>query len=118
MRKKPEELLRDRLVTLLQSEYPNTPYRFDLAADMVTTIGQATKNKRINGKWSKGWPDLIVLGKKKVLFLELKATETVVNSEHTRTQARIHLKIRKKKHKCVFCCGYDECSKILKLFLS
>ena len=115
--KKPEALLVDRIVTLLKSEYPNTPYRFDLAADMVTTIGQASKNKRINGKWSKGWPDLMIIGKRKVMFLELKATETVVNSSHTRTQAAVHLKIRKKKHNCMFCCGYEECSKLIKEFL-
>jgi len=116
--KKPEAVLVHRIVTLLQSEYPNTPYRFDLAADMVTTIGQAKKNKIINGKWSKGWPDLMIVGKKKVLFLELKATKKVLNSEHTRNQAAVHLKIRKKKHQCLFCCGFEECSKLIKEFLS
>jgi hypothetical protein len=82
-------------------------------------VGKAAgaKNKEIHGKWSRGYPDLFIAhckinkkGRIKYggLYVELKATKTVHDTEHTRQQAAYHAVLRHHGYKVTFACGYDE----------
>ena len=117
---KPEDLLVKRVSTYLSTVYSDIPFRFDLFADQVTTIGVARKNKALHGKWNRGYPDLIVLQATKkygALFIELKATKTVVNSEHTRRQRAYHEYLRLRGYKADFACGFEEAKKQIDAYM-
>jgi len=118
---KPEDILVKRVSTYLLTVYPSVPFRFDFAADMRTSIGVARKNKAIHGKWNKGYPDLIILQATKKyggLFVELKATKTVHNSEHTRRQRAYHEVLRLQGYKAEFACGFEESKKMIDDYMS
>ncbi len=109
-----------RVSAFLRAEYPDTIFRFDLAADVPLPMVHAKRGKALHGKFNKGYPDLFVAkckGKKGGLYLELKATTTVPNTEHTRRQAYIHSILRSCGYKVSFCCGYEECIKKIKKYL-
>lgn len=104
--KKPEELLVLRTANYLRMRYPNVPYRFD-QIDQISRVN-GRRNKEIHGKWSRGYPDLIIFGRKRPMLLELKATKTVHVSEHTKRQAAYHAVLRKLKYRVQFVCGFGE----------
>ena len=71
---KPEAELRRMLARWLQYQYPSVIYRFDLAADLKLTMGQARKHKELHPK--RGYPDLFIAeprGKYHGMYVELKA---------------------------------------------
>lgn len=53
-----EHQLYEKVARYLQIHYPDVIYRFDLAADLKLTVGQASKHKRLHPK--RGYPDLFV----------------------------------------------------------
>ena len=115
---KPEQLLAKRVAAHIKLKYPKQIFRFDTGADIYTNINSAKFNKELHGKFNKGYPDLLIPHLKKYkgnwrggIYLELKATKQVPNSEHTRRQAAIHAVLRSLGFECDFCCGYDECIK-------
>ncbi len=117
---KPEELLTKRVSNFIIENYNNIPFRFDNGADVKLPIQVAKALHALHGKWSKGYPDLFIATCRKGfggLFLELKATKTVINSEHTRTQAQYHAVLRHNGYRVDFCCGFDECTKKIKKYL-
>lgn len=117
---KPEQLLSTRMANVMKEDYPEIIYRFDIGADVPLPIQLAMRSKELHGKWNKGYPDMFIAQCKKKyggLYLELKATDTVPNSEHTRRQAYIHLVLRKAGYKVMFCCGFADCRKKLKKYL-
>jgi len=118
---KPEALLAKRVSNYLKMFYPDVPFRFDFAADMRTTIGVAKRNKEMHGKWSKGYPDLFIAKCTKKyggLYLELKATAKVPNTEHTRIQAAFHSILRQNGYKVKFVCGFEEACKQIDKYLT
>lgn len=119
-RVKPETVLTSRVANFLRLAYPTVIFRFDLAADMPLPMVHAKRNKELHGKFSRGYPDVfIAVGTKKFggLYLELKATATVPNTEHTRRQAYIHQLLRGFGFKVEFCCGYEDCISRLRKYL-
>jgi len=109
--KKPEQLLTTRVANYLRGDYPDIIFRVDLAADMPLPPALAKRNKEVHGKWSRGYPDLLICKVRKKyggLYIELKATPKVPNTEHTRRQAAYHVLLRKAGYKVTFACGYDE----------
>ena len=124
-RVKPEDLLVLRVANYIKTNYPDQPFRFD-QIDQVGKRG-GSKNKKIHGKWSKGYPDLWIphcLRNKKGrikfggLYVELKATKTVHDTEHTRNQKAYHEVLRAKGYRVTFACGYDEATAIIKGYLN
>ena len=53
-----EHNLYEQIARYLQQQYPNVIYRFDIAADLKLTPGQAAKHKRLHPK--RGYPDLFI----------------------------------------------------------
>lgn len=119
-RKTPESFLATRMSNFMFENYNNIPFRFDIGADVPLPIQIAKRAKELHGKWSRGYPDMLIATCRKGyggLYLELKATEVVADTEHTRTQSLYHAVLRKNGYKCVFCCGYEECTKYIKKYL-
>ena len=118
---KPETLLATRVAAYLRMHYPNIIFRFDLAADMPLPPHLAKRGKELHGERNnRGFPDLFVAWSSKKyggLYLELKAGDKVPNTEHTRRQASYHHRLRLAGYKVNFCCGYEECTRMIKKFL-
>lgn len=53
-----EHNLYEQIARYLQLQYPNIIYRFDIAADLKLTPGQAAKHKRLHPE--RGYPDLFI----------------------------------------------------------
>ena len=119
---KPEQILSTRISNYLQIQHPTVIFRFDLAADVPLPIATAKRNKQLQGKWSKGYPDLFIaeprLPKYAGLYVELKASKTVPKSKHTDNQAAFHKLLRAKGYKCEFACGYDATVALIEDYLA
>ena len=107
----------------LQKQYPNVIYRFDLASDQKLSIGQATRNSRLHGKWSKGSPDLTIFEMKKgygALFVELKVKSPFKKNgelrkdKHLESQNKFHKLLRGKGYKVEFANGFDEVREVVR----
>lgn len=53
-----EHQLYEKIARYLQTNYPDVIYRFDIAADLKLTQGQAAKFKRLHPR--RGYPDLFI----------------------------------------------------------
>ena len=118
----------------LRYQYPEVIYRFDLAADLKLTMGQASKHKRLQRY--RGYPDLFIaepdIGKtdgskrafKKIwfgLFIELKREGTrifkkdgtLVSDAHIREQYDMLHDLRRRGYAAEFACGFDEAKKLI-----
>ncbi len=116
---KPEDFLQQRLSNYMLDEWSDIPFRVDLV-DKLNNVAIGKKVKALHGKWSRGYPDMFIATSRKGfggLYLELKATDTVIDSEHTRRQAKYHAVLRHNGYKVSFCCGFDECVKKIKKYL-
>lgn len=135
------------LADYLRYNYKDVIWRFDLAADLKLSIGQARKHKRL--QQHRGYPDLfiaeprdVVVGQKPVmitgalcqqditehrcaLFIELKKPGTrifkkdgtLVADKHIREQYDTLEALRKRGYKAEFACGFDEAKKIIDGYL-
>lgn len=120
--KQTEALLAQRVSNYLRVHYPDVVFRFDASADIRLTMGQSAKLKRLQGG-IKSYPDLFIARPSKGycgLYVELKATKNgkVPNTEHTRNQAKMLLKLRKEGYAAFFAVGYDNAVKLIKDYLS
>lgn len=119
-----------QIADYMRYQYPKVIYRFDLAADLKLSIGQAKKHKRLQGR--RGYPDLFIafvrcLGDRYYhgLFLEIKRPDVkiykkngeLVANAHIREQAVVLDELRKCGYKAEFACGFDEAKKIIDGYL-
>lgn len=113
----------------LTAYYPNTIYRFDLAADMKLTPGQARRHKLLHPR--RGYPDLFIAKPKTVrkmsgesryhgLFLEIKKAGTRMKKKdgswaslHLEEQAWMLEKLREAGYRAEFAVGLDEAYRII-----
>ena len=113
-----EKILAEQIARYISTQYPRVIYRFDLAADLKLTIGQATRNKKLQGGL-KGYPDLFIAESRKGyngLFLELKADNatlylkdgTLSKSEHIQRQAEILKRLQDRGYQANFAQGFDD----------
>ena len=106
------------LATWIRRTYPAIPFRFDLAADMPLPPKYARRLKDLHGDHSRGHPDLIIYGPGgKPYFLELKATATVPDNEHTRRQRAYHKMLKDLGYKVSFACGLEQAQKKISNYL-
>jgi len=120
----PEKELVMQVAQYLQMQYPNVIYRFDLAADMKLTVGQAARNKRLH--CHRGYPDLFIAeprGGFNGLFIELKAVPiykrdgSLKTSEHLREQQAYHDTLVIKGYAACFAVGFDEAKDIIDKYM-
>ena len=104
-----------------RDEYPDTPYRIDIAGDMPLPRIHRGRLKVLHGKWSRGHCDMVVYaGTKKFngLHVELKTEKAgVPNTEHTRTQANYHKVLRLNGYKADFAVGFDGVTSMIKKYM-
>lgn len=118
---KPEAILREMLAQWLCMTFPDMIYRFDLAADIKLTMGQAIRHKAIHPK--RGYPDLFIAEMRQKggktyggLYLELKADGkspyrkdgTLKKDNHLQEQAEILKALRGKGYMADFAVGFEE----------
>ena len=114
------------LADYLRYNYKNIIWRFDLAADLKLTIGQARKHKRL--QQHRGYPDLFIAeprGKYHGAYIELKKAGTrifkkdgtLVADEHIREQFDVLEQLRKRGYMAMFACGFDEAKEIIDNYL-
>ena len=131
MRVDREHQLYVKIAGYLQENYPDVIYRFDLAADLKLTMGQAAKHKRLHPK--RGYPDLFIAQPKTTtytmeyagLYLELKAEGnspfrkdgTLKKDEHLEEQADMLLDLCDKGYKAEFAVGFEQAKKIIDGYL-
>lgn len=117
----------------LRYQYPTVIYRFDLAADLKLTMGQASKHKRLQRY--RGYPDLFIaetaISKKRQkdgsytaysgLFLEIKKDGvrifkqdgTLVSDEHIREQFDMLADLRQRGYAAEFAIGFEGAKKLI-----
>lgn len=114
------------LADYLRYNYKSIIWRFDLAADLKLTIGQARKHKRL--QQHRGYPDLFIAeprGEYHGAYIELKKAGTrifkkdgtLVADEHIREQFDVLEQLRRKGYVAEFACGFDEAKKIIDGYL-
>ena len=120
-----EHQLYGQIATYLQVHYPKVIWRFDLAADMKLTVGQATKHKHLNPH--RGYPDLFIAEPKQGsngLYIEIKVDGTRLKkkdgtwaSTHLEEQNEVLNKLQKKGYAAYFAVGFDEAKDIIDDYL-
>lgn len=114
----------------LRLRYPNVLFHSDYGSGIKLTMGQAIKQKRLNGG-RRSWPDMFIaepcldnyyMG----LFIELKRPDVkiykkngeLVANEHIREQAALLDELRQRGYKAEFACGFDKAKKIIDEYLA
>ena len=122
-----------QIADYMRYQYPEVIYRFDLAADLKLSIGQAKKHKRIQER--RGYPDLFIaepafdMNRNRDihgLFIELKKAGTriyrkdgrLVSDAHIREQFDMLEQLRQRGYMAEFACGFDEAKEIIDEYLA
>lgn len=130
----PEFELYTLVAQYLQVRYPDVIYRFDLAADMKLTPGQARRHKTLHPR--RGYPDLFIAEPQPRcidggwdqewhgLFIELKKDGTRLKkrngewaSEHIAEQNEMLERLEFRGYAAHFAIGFDEAKKIIDNYL-
>lgn len=125
-----EHQLYEQVALYLQMRYPRAIYRFDLAADLKLTPGQAVRHKKLHR--FRGYPDLFVAypvprcvngswnHEYHGLMIELKKEGTRLRkrngdwaSDHIAEQAAVLERLEDAGYRAVFAVGFDEARKII-----
>lgn len=121
-----EHNLYEQIAHYLQFQYPDVIYRFDLAADLKLTPGQAAKHKRLHP--TRGYPDLFIAessSKDHGLYLEIKTESnspykkdgTLKKDKHLEEQAEMLERLRARGYKAEFGVGYESTVKMIRDYL-
>lgn len=121
-----EHNLYEQIARYLQLRYPDVIYRFDIAADLRLTMGQAAKHKRLHPK--RGYPDLFIAesrGEYHGFYLEIKTKSnspykkdgTLKKDKHLEEQAEMLERLRARGFKAEFGVGYESTVKMIRDYL-
>lgn len=125
-----EHQLYQQIAEFMRYQYPDAIYRFDLAADLKLTMGQAAKHKALHPK--RGYPDLFIAeprlfeGKLYAgLFLELKADGNtpfkkdggLKAGQHLQEQQEMLEQLRGRGYKAEFSIGFESTIDTIKRYL-
>lgn len=131
-----EQELQAQVADYLRLRYPSVLFHSDFGSGIKLTMGQAIKQKRLNGG-RRSWPDMFIAEPRTVvkdgdkyfyagLFIELKRPGTriltkkgmLVANEHIREQFDMLELLRKSGYAAEFACGFDEAKKIIDEYLA
>ena len=123
--------LQQQVADYIRLRYPSVIFHSDFGSGIKLTMGQAIKQKRLNGG-RRSWPDMFLaepdIGKtdgfKKIwfgLFIELKREGTrifkkdgkLVADEHIREQFDMLHDLRQRGYAAEFACGFDDARKLI-----
>ena len=128
--------LQAQVADYIRLQYPDVIFHSDFGSGIKLTMGQAIKQKRLNGG-RRAWPDMFLAEPKKViiskgehtrlvagyhgLFIELKREGVrifkqdgkLVADEHIREQFDMLHDLRARGYAAEFACGYDEAKKLI-----
>ena len=127
-----EHQLYEKIARYLQTEYPDVIYRFDIAADLKLTKGQAAKHKRLHPK--RGYPDLFIANRHydlencvdyHGLYLEIKAEGnspfkkdgSLKKDEHLEEQWEMLQELEKRGYVARFATGFEQAKKLIDDYL-
>lgn len=128
--------LQAQVADYIRLKYPSVIFHSDFGSGIKLTMGQATRQKRLNGG-RRSWPDMFIAETTIVkredgtydglsgLFLELKREGTrifkkdgtLVSDAHIREQFDMLEQLRWRGYKAEFACGFDEAKKIIDEYL-
>jgi hypothetical protein len=115
--------LQAQVADYIRLQYPNVIFHSDFGSGIKLTMGQAIKQKRLNGG-RRAWPDMVLAeprGDYHALFIELKREGTrifkkdgaLVADEHIREQFDMLHDLRARGYAAEFACGFDEAKKLI-----
>lgn len=128
--------LQAQVADYLRLQYPSVLFHSDFGSGIKLTMGQAIKQKRLQGG-RRSWPDMMVaetvLKRREDgtytaysgLFVELKKEGTrifkkdgtLVSDAHIREQFDMLEQLRRRGYMAEFACGFDEAKKIIDEYL-
>lgn len=128
--------LQAQVADYIRLQYPDVIFHSDFGSGIKLTMGQAIKQKRLNGG-RRSWPDMFIaeqslrhedvsdhaIGEWNYagLFIELKREGTrifkkdgkLVADEHIREQFDMLADLRNRGYAAEFACGFDEAKKLI-----
>lgn len=128
--------LQAQVADYIRLKYPSVIFHSDFGSGIKLTMGQAIRQKRLNGG-RRSWPDMFIAETITVkkndgtcevlsgLFVELKREGTrifkkdgrLVSDAHIREQFDMLEQLRQRGYKAEFACGFDEAKKIIDEYL-
>ena len=124
--------LQAQVADYLRLQYPDVIFHSDFGSGVKLTMGQAIKQKRLNGG-RRSWPDMFIAKPKLMqskdglpvvihgLFLELKKDGvrilkrdgSYVSDEHIREQAKMLQALERNGYRARFAVGFDQAKRII-----
>ena len=119
--------LQAQVADYIRLQYPDVIFHSDFGSGIKLTMGQAIKQKRLNGG-RRAWPDLFLAepkGKYSGLFIELKKEGvrvykkdgTLVSDGHIREQYDMLEQLRRRGYAANFACGFDEAKALIDRYM-
>lgn len=125
--------LQAQVADYIRLQYPSVIFHSDFGSGIKLTMGQAIKQKRLNGG-RRAWPDMFIAEVKAAddarkvcfgLFIELKKEGTrifkkdgkIVADEHIREQYDMLEQLRKRGYAAEFACGYEEAATLIDSYM-
>lgn len=119
--------LQAQVADYIRLQYPSVIFHSDFGSGIKLTMGQAIKQKRLNGG-RRAWPDLFLAepkGKYSGLFIELKKDGvrvykkdgTLVSDGHIREQYDMLEQLRRRGYAANFACGFDEAKALIDRYM-
>lgn len=115
--------LQAQVADYIRLKYPSVIFHSDFGSGIKLTMGQAIRQKRLNGG-RRSWPDMLLAeprGDYHALFIELKREGTrifkkdgaLVADEHIREQFDMLHDLRRKGYAAEFGIGFDATKKLI-----
>lgn len=125
-----ESQIQEMVADYLRLHLPDLLFHSDFGSGVKLTMGQAVRQKRLNGG-RRAWPDLFIAqpigagcNAKHGLFIELKKDGTRLKkkngewaSDHIAEQAKVLSELRAYGYEAQFAVGYDEAVAIIENYL-
>lgn len=127
--------LQAQVADYIRLKYPSVIFHSDFGSGIKLTMGQAIRQKRLNGG-RRSWPDMFIAEPRTVrkdgdkfyyagLFIELKKAGTriyrkdgrLVSDAHIREQFDMLEQLRQRGYMAEFACGFDEAKEIIEEYL-
>ena len=119
--------LQAQVADYIRLQYPTVIFHSDYGSGIKLTMGQAIKQKRLNGG-RRSWPDMFLAepkGKYSGLFIELKKEGvrvykkdgTLVSDGHIREQYDMLEQLRRRGYAANFACGFDEAKALIDRYM-